>query len=273
LREIAVGNLENHDESAKKFPSWVTAVPEAEKKRAGRGSKKREAEEIRFHDISYYAEANALAFAVFYSGPLEEMHLGESSEFLKPGLQRITDDEIKHLMIDASQRMERFLREKEEDPSGYFAKIPALDMKYRERWDRLALPPEDHDESGNPQAGDRQAGCDSRRQEIRGRLLPETSYNDEANMLALLAFRNSSLEDLHHGKSTELLARPGLRRFTDAEMDKLMLESAKEMEKLLHDRERNQVRYFNKLIVASQFAKKWRQTGNTGMTTGTQTKQ
>jgi hypothetical protein len=45
----------------------------------------------------------------------------------------------------------------------------------------------------------------------------------EANAITCWAFRNGYLEELHAGKYSELLEQPGLSRFTDTEMKKLMI--------------------------------------------------
>ena len=49
---------------------------------------------------------------------------------------------------------------------------------------------------------------------------------DEANALTACAFRNGFLEDLHAGKSSELLTQPGLSRISDEEMRKLMIQAS-----------------------------------------------
>lgn len=82
-------------------------------------------------------EANAIVASAFRNGPIEDLHAGESSELLeKPELSRITDDEMKKIMINASQCVEKLLREKQEDPSAYYQKIMEYNLKYCRKWER-----------------------------------------------------------------------------------------------------------------------------------------
>src|SRR5947207_1140107 len=60
-------------------------------------------------------EANAITCFAFRNGFIEELHAGKYSQLLEnPDLSRITDAEMKKLMIDASQKMAEILRLKEE---------------------------------------------------------------------------------------------------------------------------------------------------------------
>ena len=61
----------------------------------------------------------------------------------------------------------------------------------------------------------------------------EFTFRDEANALTACAFRNGFLEDLHAGKSSELLTQPGLSRISDEEMRKLMIQASAMLEELL----------------------------------------
>jgi len=54
-------------------------------------------------------EANAITAYAFRTGPIENIHADE----------RISDPEMKELMIDASKRMEDLLRRKQDDPEKY----------------------------------------------------------------------------------------------------------------------------------------------------------
>ena len=61
----------------------------------------------------------------------------------------------------------------------------------------------------------------------------EFTIRDEANALTACAFRGGFLEDLHAGKPSELLTRPGLSRISDEEMRKLMIMASAKLEELL----------------------------------------
>ena len=67
--------------------------------------------------LSIREEANALTCCAFRNGFLEELHAGKHSELLEtPGLSRITDDEMKTLMIGASAKLAELLAMKENRP-------------------------------------------------------------------------------------------------------------------------------------------------------------
>jgi hypothetical protein len=82
-------------------------------------------------------EANAIVAYAFRNGPIEDLHAGESSELLNnPELSRITDDEMKVIMLNACQRVEQLLREKQEDAGAYYLKILDYNRKYCWAWER-----------------------------------------------------------------------------------------------------------------------------------------
>jgi hypothetical protein len=65
-------------------------------------------------------EANALTAYAFRNGFLEDLHAGKSSPILdQPGYSRITDDEMKRLMIEASEKLARMLALKQKNPAEY----------------------------------------------------------------------------------------------------------------------------------------------------------
>lgn len=65
-------------------------------------------------------EANALTAYAFRNGPLERRHAGKASPLLDdPDNSRITDDEMKELMIDASRRIAFALDRREKAPEAY----------------------------------------------------------------------------------------------------------------------------------------------------------
>lgn len=82
-------------------------------------------------------EANAIVAYAFRNGPLEDLHAGKSSELLNnPELSRITDDEMKKIMLNACEHMEKLLRLKQEDPAAYYRKILEFNLKFCRKWER-----------------------------------------------------------------------------------------------------------------------------------------
>lgn len=82
-------------------------------------------------------EANAIVACAFRNGPIEDLHAGEWSQLLEqPELSRITDAEMKVIMLNASQVVERLLREKQDDPGTYYRKIIDCNLRYCRKWDR-----------------------------------------------------------------------------------------------------------------------------------------
>lgn len=82
-------------------------------------------------------EANAIVAYAFRNGPIEDLHAGESSELLdNPELSRVTDDEMKKIMLNACQRVEQLLQEKQTDAGAYYLKIMDYNRKYCWKWDR-----------------------------------------------------------------------------------------------------------------------------------------
>ena len=82
-------------------------------------------------------EANALTCSAFRNGYLEELHAGKHSELLeKPGLSRLTDTEMKKLMIQASARLAELLEMKEKDPEKYWNLIKYFNEAYCGRWEK-----------------------------------------------------------------------------------------------------------------------------------------
>ena len=82
------------------------------------------------------------------------------------------------------------------------------------------------------------------------------TYRDQANVMTLLAFRNSPLEDLHAGKYSPLLEDPALSRITDAEMKTLMISASSKLAELLTQRDADPDAFAQLLAV------NWRQVRN-----------
>jgi hypothetical protein len=82
-------------------------------------------------------EANALTAFAFRNGFLEDLHAGESSPMLRrPGYSRISDNEMKRLMIEASSKLEQLLKLKIEEPDKYDAFIREYQKMYCLNWKR-----------------------------------------------------------------------------------------------------------------------------------------
>lgn len=82
-------------------------------------------------------EANALTCNAFRNGCLEQLHAGKYSELLeKPELSRITDTEMKKLMIESSTELARLLGLKENDPAEYWKQITHLNENYCYGWEK-----------------------------------------------------------------------------------------------------------------------------------------
>jgi hypothetical protein len=82
-------------------------------------------------------EANALTAFAFRNGPIENLHAGKASPLTAdPSLSRITDDEMKELMINAAEMLAALLALRDSDPAKYRRFIQDYALKYCRRWDR-----------------------------------------------------------------------------------------------------------------------------------------
>ena len=82
-------------------------------------------------------EANAITCCAFRNGFLEDLHAGGYSELLeKPGLSRITDAEMKKLMIESSNVMATLLQMKETEPDRYWKLIGNFNQTYCGHWEK-----------------------------------------------------------------------------------------------------------------------------------------
>jgi hypothetical protein len=81
-------------------------------------------------------EANAITAGAFRNGLLEDLHAGKHSALLDDhSLSRITDDEMRRLMIQASTAVARLLARKAEDPDRYWQDIEFF-SRYCQSWDQ-----------------------------------------------------------------------------------------------------------------------------------------
>jgi hypothetical protein len=82
-------------------------------------------------------EANALTAYAFRNGPLEELHAGASSPLLTdPGLSRLTDNEMKDLMINALTTLAGALALRDSDPERYRRFVQGYGLDFCRSWER-----------------------------------------------------------------------------------------------------------------------------------------
>ena len=82
-------------------------------------------------------EANAIVAYAFRNGPLEDLHAGRGSELLNDqSLSRITDQEMKQLMLFACEHVERMLRLKVSNPQEYDLFVKSYNFRYCRQWER-----------------------------------------------------------------------------------------------------------------------------------------
>jgi len=82
-------------------------------------------------------EANVLTAFAFRNGPLEDLHSGRSSPLTDaPSLSRITDAEMRQLMITSSERLATMLALRESDPEKYRSFVIGYNIMYCSSWER-----------------------------------------------------------------------------------------------------------------------------------------
>ena len=87
--------------------------------------------------FSHRDEANALVAFAFRNGPIEDLHAGRQSDLLAdPELSRITDDEMKAIMINASETLAKLLSLGDNDPAAYRQRLKQICLNYCVRWNR-----------------------------------------------------------------------------------------------------------------------------------------
>lgn len=82
-------------------------------------------------------EANALTAYAFRNGPLEDLHAGKASPLTDdPSLSRMTDVEMKQLMIYASEHLAKMLDLRDREPAKYRQFVQAYGAMYCQSWNR-----------------------------------------------------------------------------------------------------------------------------------------
>ena len=87
--------------------------------------------------FDYRDEANALIAMAVRNGPLEELHSGLHSTLLEEdALSRLTDDEMKVLMIYATRMLAALLALRDNAPEAYRRHVQSYGRIYCDRWER-----------------------------------------------------------------------------------------------------------------------------------------
>ncbi|PHR73006.1 MAG: hypothetical protein COA66_04200 [Arcobacter sp.] len=82
-------------------------------------------------------EANAIVLYAFRNTFLENLHAGEHSELLNDDkYSRITQDEMKKLMIESSEKIENLLLMRETNQDKYLQYVKGTGMMFCNEWER-----------------------------------------------------------------------------------------------------------------------------------------
>jgi hypothetical protein len=82
-------------------------------------------------------EANALIAMAVRNGPIEDLHAGKTSPLLEDEtLSRITDEEMKVIMISATKMLAKLLRMRDSDPDAYRQAVRTFSSAYCHSWER-----------------------------------------------------------------------------------------------------------------------------------------
>lgn len=86
---------------------------------------------------SYREEANALVHQCLRAGFIEELHAGKSSILLEDeSLSRITDEEMKKLMIETSAKLAEYLEMRDCNPKEYKTFIDFITLSHTSAWSK-----------------------------------------------------------------------------------------------------------------------------------------
>jgi hypothetical protein len=87
--------------------------------------------------FDYRDEANALIALSVRNGPLEDLHAGSHSALLEDhSLSRLTDEELKVLMIYATRMLAAMLAMRDNAPEAYRRYVHSCGRMYCDRWER-----------------------------------------------------------------------------------------------------------------------------------------
>ncbi|PIN86794.1 hypothetical protein COV19_02885 [Candidatus Woesearchaeota archaeon CG10_big_fil_rev_8_21_14_0_10_44_13] len=80
-------------------------------------------------------EANAIVAYAFRNGYIEDLHAGKHSDILEDNsYSRITNEEMRKLMIECCQKMAQLLEMKEKDPNKYYLFISQYHNMFCSNW-------------------------------------------------------------------------------------------------------------------------------------------
>ena len=86
--------------------------------------------------FTYRDQANVMTLLAFRNGPIEDLHAGKESPLLEnPELCRITNEEMKKIMIAASAKLAELLALRDSDPDA-FAQLLAAKWRQVRQWER-----------------------------------------------------------------------------------------------------------------------------------------
>lgn len=86
---------------------------------------------------SYREEANAMVHQCLRAGFIEDLHAGESSKLLDNSkYSRITQEEMKKLMIETSAVIAEFLEMKDKNSEKYIGEINRINLFFTSNWDK-----------------------------------------------------------------------------------------------------------------------------------------
>lgn len=86
---------------------------------------------------TYREEANALICESLRNGFIEDLHAGKSSKLLEDkSLSRITDEEMKKLMIETTAKLEVYLEIRDKHPKEYKKFINFMTLTYTKDWSK-----------------------------------------------------------------------------------------------------------------------------------------
>ena len=86
---------------------------------------------------TYREEANAPTHQCLRAGFIEDLHAGKDSEILKDlAYSRITNEEMKKLMIETTAGLAKFLELKDKHPKKYNQFVNSITMMYTYDWEK-----------------------------------------------------------------------------------------------------------------------------------------
>jgi hypothetical protein len=86
---------------------------------------------------TYREEANALIHQCLRAGFIEDLHTGKSSKLLEDkSLSRITNEEMKKLMIETTAKLADYLEMRDKNPKEYKKFINSITLLFTHDWSK-----------------------------------------------------------------------------------------------------------------------------------------